>query len=355
MDLAQSPLRTILYYPTIEVPNGVWLRRALLYWDRVASIVPQEDYSTYRRETYTADVDFLSSEGVFKEVAPEYLLDRYDVASQFVEEFESAVTSEGFQRLLPSHRTRRFRGRLHHSKINVQTMEFLAREKLTQPPDNSRVVDYGPWVPIEENTALLYMSLLAKYLTYVDTDTAVTGTDREEYMRLSYAPLPGEGRVACLDVRFNNILPVPREDVPLDKILRFKQDREAELIGFRQLMDDFYRQLSKAPDEAAAKLVLTQFREQIQKGISDLTDQLKDARIATIGGSLTTLSRPLAEGLMESILTGGILSVPLLVGRAIGGLIELVPNLIGARKEQRTELRQSPFAYLYHAERTFRS
>jgi hypothetical protein len=317
--------------------------------------VPQEEFPTYRRKTYTADVDLLSSEGVFKEIAPEHLLDRYDVASQFLEEFESAVTSESFQRLLPPPRARKFRGRVHHTKINFQTMDFLAREKLTQSPDSSGYVGHGRWVPIEVNTALLYMSLLAKHLAYVDTDTTVTGTDREEYLRLSYAPKSGEGQIACIDIRFNNILPVPREDVPLDKILRFKQDRDVDLIGFRKLMDDFYSRLSKAPDEAAAKLVLTQFREQIQKGISDLTDQLKDARIATVAGSVTTLSRPLGEGLVESILTGGILSVPLLVGKAIGGLIELIPNLIGARNERRTELRHSPFAYLYHAERTFQS
>ena len=34
--------RTVLYYPYIQVPtSGLWIRKALLYWDQVAAIVPR--------------------------------------------------------------------------------------------------------------------------------------------------------------------------------------------------------------------------------------------------------------------------------------------------------------------------
>ena len=36
--------QTILYYPTINIPNENWLKNALLYWDNISSIVPYEDY-----------------------------------------------------------------------------------------------------------------------------------------------------------------------------------------------------------------------------------------------------------------------------------------------------------------------
>jgi hypothetical protein len=36
--------RTVLYYPTISIPNGAWLRRALFYFDEIASIVPSTLY-----------------------------------------------------------------------------------------------------------------------------------------------------------------------------------------------------------------------------------------------------------------------------------------------------------------------
>lgn len=33
---------TVLYYPTISIPDNFWLRQALLYFDEVASIVLRE-------------------------------------------------------------------------------------------------------------------------------------------------------------------------------------------------------------------------------------------------------------------------------------------------------------------------
>ena len=37
--------QTILYYPTIDIQDGAWLRNAILYWDEVPSIVADESYS----------------------------------------------------------------------------------------------------------------------------------------------------------------------------------------------------------------------------------------------------------------------------------------------------------------------
>ena len=42
--------QTILYYPKINILDGVWLRNALLYWDEVPSIVPDESYSDLSTE-----------------------------------------------------------------------------------------------------------------------------------------------------------------------------------------------------------------------------------------------------------------------------------------------------------------
>ena len=42
--------QTILYYPTIDIQDGAWLRNAILYWDEVSSIVPYEGYSDFSPE-----------------------------------------------------------------------------------------------------------------------------------------------------------------------------------------------------------------------------------------------------------------------------------------------------------------
>src|SRR5215203_2168689 len=101
LDFGQSPQRTILYYPTISVPGGVWLRRALLYWDQVASIVPAGDYRRFKNEAYTRDVENLVSARAFREIYPQTLFEeRSDKTEEFVEELEAAVTSDTFRRLV---------------------------------------------------------------------------------------------------------------------------------------------------------------------------------------------------------------------------------------------------------------
>ena len=60
--------RTVLYYPTIEIPSDRWLRQALLYWDRVGSIVPRsfDDYQDSQAiARFGPDIEYLYGEGVF--------------------------------------------------------------------------------------------------------------------------------------------------------------------------------------------------------------------------------------------------------------------------------------------------
>ena len=43
MNCAQDQFKhSLLYYPTIQIPSGQWLKKAVLYWDEVSSIVPQD-------------------------------------------------------------------------------------------------------------------------------------------------------------------------------------------------------------------------------------------------------------------------------------------------------------------------
>lgn len=57
--------QTILYYPTINIQDGAWLRNAILYWDEVSSIVPHENYLDFSPELL-----YLQKSGVYKAVYP---------------------------------------------------------------------------------------------------------------------------------------------------------------------------------------------------------------------------------------------------------------------------------------------
>ena len=36
--------RSILYYPTIDLPEGNWVKNTLMYWDKICTIVPYKGY-----------------------------------------------------------------------------------------------------------------------------------------------------------------------------------------------------------------------------------------------------------------------------------------------------------------------
>jgi hypothetical protein len=95
--IVRKPQRAILYYPTIDVPTGDWLRQALLYWDEVGSIVPAQWEHSHR---YRDDIRYLKDEGQFRAFRPELLtqspaLDR--ARKNLEREFITLVESPDFQ------------------------------------------------------------------------------------------------------------------------------------------------------------------------------------------------------------------------------------------------------------------
>lgn len=78
--------QTILYYPTINIQDGAWLRNAILYWDEVSSIVPYENYPDFSPELL-----YLKELGVYKAVYPQDLF-----YSEFAEDFCDSYCKKNF-------------------------------------------------------------------------------------------------------------------------------------------------------------------------------------------------------------------------------------------------------------------
>jgi hypothetical protein len=366
-----GPQRTILYYPTISIPNSSWLRQALLYFDKVASIVPSVVY--YPREVreplvhLTSSIEYLQKEGVFRRIPPEFLFLRgggkviWKRAHRLTDEFMEAIDSKPFKRLLDANKHSHKFVKLHKSKLegtnfNLNITEYLLKKNLIKFDD--QYPQYGgEWFRVEENTALLYMSLLAQALADIDKELTVTGTDRREYERLVYDETSQHNGFACLDTRFINVLPIPRADVPFAKIVGFKQKRRDELRHFQQQIDELQRQLSAATEQKEIKEILLHFSDSLKDGLSELTQALHEGKIATIMGSfkcLMNVKSPTAwvSAISAVALLAGvhIAAAPLaLPAIAVVGTVEVECHLITKRNEKRAKLRDSPFTYLYHA------
>ena len=348
-----NPKRTILYYPTISIPTSDWLRRSLLYWDEIGSIVPM-DYEENTLIPYSPDIQYLKAEEEFRPFRPEKLAYSWEKSQELAKELVSIIETPKFQNLLPRREMRLLHSRIHRDKVSGNVVDYLERWGLAQ-----RDQDDWDWIRFENRTALLYMAILAKYLADEDSMATVPGTDIQEYESLIFeAMLPSDG-FACLTTNYLNMVPVPREDVPLSDIVKFKRKRRSELLEFRQQINEFYRSLRACQSKSDANDIAATFSEKITKELNNLKAVMDDSRLATIVGSLKTIIKLDSPALWATagVMVGQatqVANVPIqwsVVGIGILGAIEIASFLSDKRNEQRATLRDSPFAYLYHAQR----
>lgn len=68
-----------------------------------------------------------------------------------------------------------------------------------------------------------------------------------------YLPLSESTETRSIEVELFSVLPVPTEDVALEDILRFKEERHDELLRLRIAMDELYLDVDRANDIPRAK------------------------------------------------------------------------------------------------------
>lgn len=344
---------TILYYPTISVPSGKWLRQSLLYWDEIGSIVPQR-YDETTLIPYTADIEFLKAEGEFRPFKPELIFRRsWKPVQEFENELRESILSAEFQRMLDPTNARTLKTKIHRDKVSREVFEFLRGQILATDCDKD-------WYYFEAQTALLYMAVLAKYLADADnTSSTIPGTNIRRYEALNFAARSNGNSFAGLNVSFFRLLPVPRDNNSLADILQFKRNRRDHLLRFRQVLRGVQLALSKCESQSDVNDVLAAFSNELERGLSDLEAVLKDSRIATVAGSFETLIKSSSPGwLATAIVVSGkakeIADVPIewaLGGTLLAGTVGVARYLVDERNKRRVEKRRSPFSYLYAAKR----
>lgn len=358
MALEQTPgiaKKTILYYPTITIPTGPWLRQALLYWDEIGSIVPLNDFDQRTLVPYSPDIEWLGNQGVFRPFSPQ-LISRQGgrVVDDFEDELSDAIRSPDFRKLLPEVSKRQFSARVHKDKVSDEVYEVLKRKHLAQEKRHD-----PDWYYFENAMALLYMAKLAKYLAAGDEQPTLLGTDLREYEHLNFRTRVLDNGVVSLTAAFLNVLPVPREDVSLDDILQFKRRRREHLLRFRQLLDDFENKLAACKSEVEAKNVVGGFSTKLQASLADLEAVLKDSKIATFWGSMESLIKPTSPAWLPPALVAvgkaaSIATVPVswaIGGTVVAGTIVVGKYLTDKRNERRAVLRQSQLSYFFEAKR----
>lgn len=350
--------RTVLYYPTIDIPNKQWIRQAVFYWDNISSIVPQE-WDDNSLVAYSEDIDFLMNNKIFKPIRPEKLLmdGGSNIGSEIEDELQGIITSEEYRRFLGPKENWVFNSRVHQDKISGFAIRILQRHNLVKEEPIRE--DNTHWFLFENETSLLYMSLLARYLSEIDKDYVLPSTDVEIFKEFTYTPLQRDKRFVVAEALFNNILPVPKADVPIEDVIGFKVDYRDELLKFRKRVGVFEEDINKAENNDDIKKVIIEFKEECETSVNDIIDSLKENKINFCIDSLQTLihNKTFLKTILASVgvVVGakiyGVV-IPLAFGTiapAVNGSVEIISNYVKSRVMKSNTLKKSSFAYLYHS------
>jgi len=272
--------QTILYYPTIDIQDGAWLRNAILYWDEVSSIVPYENYPDFSPE-----ILYLQDLGVYKPVYPRDLFD-----SEFAEDFRKSIVKRisAYEARANKHETQNCRVRMHRKKIYVPALRDLIHygkllpQLLDYLENKSCISDCGAdgWMEIDSKIAQIYMRTLAEYSIKCSDKDIVLGADTVTHSREIYPPSRSTDlRAQCCKINIENCLPQPSMDVSFEDILEFKNRRKDELNAFRAKIRELERSIYHADSPELIRHYEAQFIEGWQQSTRDFHKVLKEARI----------------------------------------------------------------------------
>ena len=335
---------TILYYPKIAIPDGAWLRQALLYWDRIGSIIPRE---LDRADQDIQDLHTLYELNVYRSYNPEnFIAGDQRLRIEFEQEFIHISKKPSFWRRLPPPEARRFDSPIHIAKITDNLSEYIQSKRLAILRDR-----YDSWYQFERSAAWLYMSLLAKYMADSAEETTSPGTDFGLFKDFIFQTEKRNFSASCFELTLQDILPVPSQDTPLEKILEFKTKRMDELISFREVIWDIQNELKKSQEVSQIRDIASRYSDLINTRVSDLSKTMQEDNFQLWRGSLETLVK--TDSIPSLSLVFDPFQIPIeykLAGLGVLGVISVSNYLLDRRNEHRKLLRENSFSYLYHAE-----
>ncbi|MDD3622305.1 MAG: DUF6236 family protein [Methanofollis sp.] len=357
-------MRTALYYPDIAITNRQWIRQAVLYWDEIGSIVPEWTWNEHPYfEDENTEINQLREAHLYRPFLPEKLKRKYrsKLQDQFYTEFFERL--DYFDQSYHFRDNRTFCPTYESKEMRVHLFDELekrglATRKLEGKSGAKISVSeiHQPIILIEKNTSDIYMSLLAEYFARNDRNITIPCTDRRQSADYAFASLDSTVGWNSAEIFFDRILPVPAENVSLDKIINFKEDYRSELLRFREQIDSLQPEVESITDPRSLRDFTIRCEEKIELGVRNLQEDLNDHAIETRWGTLSAIvDVPLPKWL------GGLASAELLCSTnpyllcALGGFAAVdagirVGKYRAKQNHKRSQIfRDSPYSYIYHA------
>ncbi|MFE6072106.1 hypothetical protein [Streptomyces sp. NPDC056525] len=328
---------TLLYYPLVRPPKEV-LHQALLYWDDIASVVP-EDPAVYEHAV-SNELKELKERGLYHPIV---------VGSQLTRPLE-----DGYQSDVLFAELRELAAGPHRPQVSVMD-GFLFRSKVGYFLENE-IVDLGLGrrlgtsthqlgrsLAVSQEVQLLLIGALAQEVAIRTTDRAYTPyTDQQSAHETSLrTPHPGMG-VGAWRVELGRLLPTPAPGTATSEVLAFRDRYTAErerLIGATQtLLTDLCRKWEHPADV-------------LQRMQVELTQAREDYQSAARSSRMAWASRSISVTVGVATAAAGALIFPDLAW--VAGIAGSIGFNIATREVRPLFHARNghPFSYLHHVDR----
>ncbi|EOX4454747.1 hypothetical protein ACK6XA_004777, partial [Vibrio alginolyticus] len=229
---------TALFFPFISIPEEQWTYQTLLYWDRLASIVPFDHMESPKQ--MTPFMRTLLREGLVDRLHPgQYIYEIEGFDSNFITLIESKLSRvRAIQQKFPQHKVfgKHRQAPIHAEKLGI-VQNYLVSKGLA-------VRDTDDWYIVEAWAANLFMAYLASCLGALEEVNAAPVTNRVNIANL-YANFTGdnisqEGSAHSSEARkmiLNALLPYPNEPIKAADLFKFKEQHGHLLPAFRNRIE----------------------------------------------------------------------------------------------------------------------
>lgn len=280
-----------LYYPHILFESRAWMRTAVLYHDNLARIVPSG--GPFRMDDLTDEEQRVREECWILEekkiISSEYPDERMSaaVATTF-RDFASGVLADTDRhaRLIPALAKGGGRYRIYREKISPRLVEVLE--------DLGLAVGERDYVVCEPVTGAMYMLFLARYMA----KNRPIVTDNALYQSLLYTPLERESEQPPIDkglmlasAILKSAAPLNIEKVPLDDLIKFREDHTNERNGFYNAISQMASDLGKIKDAKELQGAIDHHTDTFNRNMESLRTKLRSINVAC-GAGIFTLSLP---------------------------------------------------------------
>jgi hypothetical protein len=238
----------MMYYPFVHPPRPV-LWQALLYWDKLTSITPEDGYQ------FRHDLMVLRDLGLYQPTHADDLPPR--ARADLVSDLRQVAEELPGEDLVPVPGPLGPDNRVYWGKLPYEAEHDLVEIGALVPQDDM----------LRASPVLLsrLMVVLAKHLAAAARGV-IPFTNSPSANQVAFAPLgPDLRHRRCWQLQIGHLLPIPASDVPLTKVLEFRDAYDDERQELARAVRKLLLSMSEPGDEADPVAVQQHIEKAVQR------------------------------------------------------------------------------------------